>query len=539
MANEWPPMPPVITPASDPGLGQSVDTKWYTLAGAAIVVVMGLVAVAATGMLSFGDDQEIEIAQVAAPPDPVFEPASSEGDDAFFPLDVQLIGYVADTGETVPTTSDIASGLFGGTVDETCDPDRLIEFLLSNPVKGQAWAAAQGIDFDEIPAYIGSLDARVLAAPAIVLNHGFDEETGTAYEIESEFGEGTAVLVDANGDIRARCYCGNPVKPKPAGHRPPRCLAFDALIYLTPGGATSDEDEIRDVVLTGRTAQLQDAPWTEIAWGADDDHIGWVEAGDLSRSLCPAAPTTVPSGVDPTPEPSTEPTPAPTAQPEPTATPRPQPTTTPRPTATPRPQPTATPPAQPTAAPTPTPTPTAPALTQPLQITCAITKTDLVVGETTRVEGLHVPDNVALNYVFSDGAGTARPGNPVTFSYSRPGSYQVSLDATNSDGEVVRTGQFCATVTVIEEESGSGDTIQLHCSISHTLIHSTGVVVITAWSDPVGVPVSWVIDQGNGMRSTDNPHTARYVQGTYHPFAEGTYQGETLRVPCGTVTVGE
>ena len=250
-----------MSPDPEAGAARSSSTKWYTIGAASVVVVLGLIAVAATGMVSVvSNEQQVEVEQVAysnvAPPDPLFEPASAEGDDPFFPLSTQLVAFTAQTGQDLPGASEIATGLYGGTVSETCDPARLIDFLMTNTEQGEAWAAVQGIDFSEIPAYIESLDARVLAAPAVVLNHGFDEETGTAYQVESEFDAGTAVLVDAGGDIRARCYCGNPVKPKPVGHRPPRCLAFGALVHATPGSSNPEERDAREVVLVDRVVAV-------------------------------------------------------------------------------------------------------------------------------------------------------------------------------------------------------------------------------------------------------------------------------------------
>ena len=144
-------------------------------------------------------------------PPPVFEPASGGGDDPFFPLDMQLVDFQEDTGE--PATEEmVESGLFGGTAEETCDQERLIEFLLGSPDKAEAWASVQGITVGELPSYIRGLDVRVLAEPATVINHGFDEVSGSAYEVETTLDAGTAVLVDENGDIRTRCYCGNPIR---------------------------------------------------------------------------------------------------------------------------------------------------------------------------------------------------------------------------------------------------------------------------------------------------------------------------------------
>ncbi len=183
----------------------------------------------------------------------------------------------------------VKTGLYGGTEENTCDPERLISFLIANPEIGEAWAAVQGIPFSAIPSYIRSLEVRVLAEPVNVLNHGYDPVSGAAYEIDAVLDAGTAVLVDENGDIRTRCYCGNPIKPKPpVGHMPPRCIVFGASVFVVPGGGAKREDAPRDVLLTGQETTLASgAHWTEVKWGNGDTEKGWVETWNLRKHYCP------------------------------------------------------------------------------------------------------------------------------------------------------------------------------------------------------------------------------------------------------------
>lgn len=338
-----------------------------------VVVIAGLIA-AITFMMIDGDDAQVStgdaqagfvVTQVAAAP-PVFEPKDNEGDQPFFPIRVQVASFEEDA-DTVVEPAAIATGLYGGTVDNTCDQDRLAEYLLENPRKGAAWATAQGIEFDELADYIGSLDARVLAADAVVINHGFDEVTGAPIAIESTLEAGTAVLVDENGDIRSRCYCGNPTKPRPPVYREPRCLGDVSLVFSTPGGTEPSEGVTPQIELTGSIATFEGAPWTEIAWGDTDADTGWTPTANLLAGLCAPAdvPTAVPAATTspaPSPAPTTTVDPDPTATVAPTATPAPAATPTPRPTSPPGPQPTATPaPTEtPTSGPTATPTPNCP-----------------------------------------------------------------------------------------------------------------------------------------------------------------------------------
>ena len=103
-------------------------------------------------------------------------------------------------------------GLYGGTQNiASCDPEQMIAFLQSNPTKARAWAGAIGIDPAQIPAYIRSLTPVVLTRDTRVTNHGF--ANGVATPLQAVLQAGTAVLVDQYGVPRAKCACGNPLKP--------------------------------------------------------------------------------------------------------------------------------------------------------------------------------------------------------------------------------------------------------------------------------------------------------------------------------------
>jgi hypothetical protein len=282
-----------------------------------LVVIAGLATAAGLVLVNRSDDRAGDVDGTVVFTDapsttPVFEPRDARGNDPFFPLETQLAAYRkaaqdqlderadvaqanAEPGETVQRQQfDVAAldeavktGLYGGTEENTCDPERLISFLYANPDIGEAWAKVQGIQFVQIADYIRSLDVRVLAEPVNVLNHGYDPSTGAAYEIDTVLDAGTAVLVDENGDVRARCYCGNPIRPKPPQHMPPRCLVFGAFVYTQPGGSTKRDGAPSDVVLTGREATASGAYWTEVKWGAGDDQTGWVLTDNLRKHYCP------------------------------------------------------------------------------------------------------------------------------------------------------------------------------------------------------------------------------------------------------------
>nr|WHW29240.1 hypothetical protein [uncultured bacterium] len=321
MTTNWQDPAAPTPPAASSGGQRPNKGKRFGIVATLLVVIAGLATAAGLVMVNRGNDDVADSAQYvvvdAAATTPVFEPRAARGNDPFFPLEIQLTSYQeeveseideqfaqdqadAEPGESVERPAfDVAAldeavktGLYGGTEENTCDPERLISFLYANPDLGEAWAKVQGIEFSGIASYIRSLEVRVLAEPVNVLNHGYDFSTSSAYEIDTVLDAGTAVLVDSSGNVRTRCYCGNPIKPKPPQHRPPRCIVFGTYVLSEPGTGNRREGVPRDVVLTGREANLTaGGTWVEVSWGGDDDQQGWVPSHNLRKSYCPI-PTT-------------------------------------------------------------------------------------------------------------------------------------------------------------------------------------------------------------------------------------------------------
>jgi hypothetical protein len=101
-------------------------------------------------------------------------------------------------------------GLYGGTRDNSsCDPDQLVDFLVADQQKAQAWAAVLDLDVGDIPDYVDALTPVNLGSDTRVINHGFAD--GRATPRQAVLQRGSAVLVDARGVPRVRCYCGNPL----------------------------------------------------------------------------------------------------------------------------------------------------------------------------------------------------------------------------------------------------------------------------------------------------------------------------------------
>ena len=89
-------------------------------------------------------------------------------------------------------------GLYGGTRNiSSCDRRQLIDFLMANPDKGRAWSGVQGIEYDQIPAFVMKLTPLLLRSDTLVMNHGYADGQATVFP--SVLQAGTAVLADAGG----------------------------------------------------------------------------------------------------------------------------------------------------------------------------------------------------------------------------------------------------------------------------------------------------------------------------------------------------
>lgn len=145
-----------------------------------------------------------------------------------FPWIGSLVPADAPTSVPLPTTSSAAStttgsgavaltavrgdrvGIYGGTRElSVCDKEQLISFLESHSGQARAFAQVLGIDPPQIRGAITSMTPVILAADTRVTNHGYSN--GRATPRQSVLQAGTAVLIDAYGMPRVRCYCGNPL----------------------------------------------------------------------------------------------------------------------------------------------------------------------------------------------------------------------------------------------------------------------------------------------------------------------------------------
>jgi len=190
---------------------------------------IGALLVGVIALLIAGDDAGI--AEGSAGYEVLYEPPGDEGPDAFMSIAdrVDLTGTSTTTSASAPLPDEV--GLYGGSLEQTCDPELLIAYLESEPEKAAAWAGVQGINVDLIPEFIRSLIPAILQVDTRVTNHGFSD--GAATPRQSILPAGTAVLVDDSGQPRVRCYCGNPLREPRDPERPCDCTTTTLPVTTT------------------------------------------------------------------------------------------------------------------------------------------------------------------------------------------------------------------------------------------------------------------------------------------------------------------
>lgn len=214
----------------------SIFDRWGKVAMLAAVVLL-VVGVGAWALGSNGSDgQKVYV-----------EPADAVGIDPFTTVG---IAPTLVSSESPPTTK--PPGLYGGSGDNgVCAPEKLVAFLESQPAKAAAWVAALNSDptlswsggnhlkVTDIGAYVAELRSVYLTEDVQVTNHGF--KNGQATPRQSLLKAGTAALVDKDGTLRVRCYCGNPLIP-PDGGGDAATTTPDATTTMTAGATTTTGD---------------------------------------------------------------------------------------------------------------------------------------------------------------------------------------------------------------------------------------------------------------------------------------------------------
>ncbi len=186
-----------------------------------------------------------------------FIPASAIGANPFTPA-TDIRGAVTIRG----------SGSFGGTGSNfVCDRELLIKYLLAKPDRMRAWARVQAIPptAAAVTRYIRALRPATLLTPTRVTNYFY--ANGRAVGFQAVLGAGTAVLVDSQGAIRARCRCGNPLQDPivtpsehcdgcPPGFQVPQSWRLSASYYVIHPAPPPVKGESQLTGLQGVTVQV-------------------------------------------------------------------------------------------------------------------------------------------------------------------------------------------------------------------------------------------------------------------------------------------
>ncbi|MFF3950023.1 DUF6777 domain-containing protein [Streptomyces sp. NPDC001902] len=177
----------------------------------AVVVAAVALAVVFTrpGGVSGGKQGELFLQTAgSAGPNPF---TGSTAEETAAPSATPALPTPSTTGGTVRQVySGGMPGLYGGTRDAaSCDVEKQISALSSDPSKSRAFASVLGLAPAGVPAYLRGLTPLQLRADTRVTNHGYRDRRPTAFQ--SVLQAGTAVLVDDRGMPRVRCACGNPL----------------------------------------------------------------------------------------------------------------------------------------------------------------------------------------------------------------------------------------------------------------------------------------------------------------------------------------
>ncbi|WP_256106439.1 DUF6777 domain-containing protein [Streptomyces sp. ODS05-4] len=230
-----------------------------------------------------GREETISLQPAAATgPDP-FTPSTAEAGATTAPPTTPAPSSPAPSGNgTVRQYEGSRPGLYGGTMNRSsCDVERQISYLTSEPPKNRAFAKALRIRPGDVPDYLRALSPLVLRADTWVTNHSYRDGEPRPYQAVLQ--AGTAVMVDDRGAPRVRCACGNPLGDPVVTGKAPRPVGTP-----WPGYSLS------------RTVVVKPAPKPVEKFVVLDTETGrWMtrEAGDSNadRDGATTAPTTEPT----------------------------------------------------------------------------------------------------------------------------------------------------------------------------------------------------------------------------------------------------
>ena len=203
-----------------------------------------------------------------------YEDISVQNVDAAKARQTAVIQTAEQSGlDVIQPGSSNGVGLYGGTGENVCDVEAIVEFFNSNPQITTEWAAVQKIDVSEVGAYLSSLTAGYLLDDHQVVNHTL--KNGSAEPFDATLEAGTAVLVDDQGIPRVRCKCGNPLlsvdKPTVIDGRTVDGTAFADRVVTARIGADVPESDVQISKFFGNDPSLSLGAPDDRAVGLGDD----------------------------------------------------------------------------------------------------------------------------------------------------------------------------------------------------------------------------------------------------------------------------
>ena len=137
---------------------------------------------------SSGKKSESTDPQLSGPARALYQPPGVVGPDSFAPT-FELSSYEVTSDDPVleGEVSSSAPGIYrgrtyGGTGTNICDTEKMIEFLQYYSDRGRAWAAIQGISFEELPSFIRSLTSVYVTQDINVKMFGFKNGQSYGYD---------------------------------------------------------------------------------------------------------------------------------------------------------------------------------------------------------------------------------------------------------------------------------------------------------------------------------------------------------------------
>lgn len=203
------------------GSGSGVNAYRLFVGITAVVAALILVITQLVGGEDGREEAAVQLEPVSfAGPNP-FTGSVSQAPET--PIAQPLSVDPASPGATLSADGSTA-GLYGGSLNQSsCDREQLVSFLEQDRAKARAWVDALNTDptlswsggnrvgVRQIRDYVFELTPVILRADTWVTNHGY--VGGRATPLQSVLQAGTAVLVDAYGVPRVKCFCGNPLLP--------------------------------------------------------------------------------------------------------------------------------------------------------------------------------------------------------------------------------------------------------------------------------------------------------------------------------------